>query len=143
MTVNSQTHLFSTNGYDYYSYITKWQSGTDLINNQNCFAANFGYKGELPLPAINLPIITNENLKKHEFEGSHHCFFAFVGGNYVQDMETIVESVKVISGHLHGIKPVAMFVMGKFNSIEIEKFSFHGQEFTKVRWIFHNSKIVG
>ena len=103
-----------------------------MINNQNCFGANFGYNGEVPIPMINLKIDIEHNLKQYEFGKSYKCFFVFVGGDYFENMEAIVDIVEDISEQFHGIKPVAMFVIGKFNTLQINKFSSYGQELIKV-----------
>ena len=102
-----------------------------MIANQNCFAVNFGYNGEIPIPAISLQIKIGQNLKQYEFENSNTCFFVFVGGKYVKDMKTIVDIVEDITKYFHGIEPVAMFVMGK-NTWEIKDFSSIGNKLTKV-----------
>ena len=118
---------------DYYSMITRWQTGTDMINNQNCFAVNFGYNGEIPIPSFSLTTDIKQNLKQFEFEKTYKCFFVFVGGKYVEEMKTIVDIVEDISEQFHGIKPIAMFVWGKFSSWKINNFSSYGQDLTKVK----------
>ena len=115
-----------------YSSITKWQTGTDMINTQNCFAVNFGFSGEIPLPTISLQIDKRLQLKQYGFKNSYNCFFVFVGGRYVEDMKTIVDVVMDISDQFHGMKPITMFVMGQFDSLEINSFSSHGQDLIKV-----------
>ena len=132
---------------EFYSSITKWKTGTDVINTQNCFAVNLGFRGEIPLPTISLQIDIRQQLKHYEFEKSFNCFIVFVGGRYVEDMKIIVDIVENISEQLHGMKPSAMFVMGRFNSFEISNFSSQGQELIKVSkrlQTLHNvfSKIV-
>ena len=47
-------------------------------------------------------------------------------------MKTIVDIVEDISEQFHGIKPVAMVIMGSFNTEETRDFSSYGQERTKV-----------
>ena len=61
-----------------YDSKTKWQSGTDMINGQNCFALNFGYKGEIPFPALTVDF--KPSLEKYEFKRYCKCFYVFVGG---------------------------------------------------------------
>ena len=102
-----------------------------MINNQNCFAANFGYNGEVSIPTISLAII-RQNMTQHELKDSYKCFFIFVGGKYVEEMKIILDRVKEITDQFHGIKPIAMFVIGKFNAFEIGSFSSHSLELTKV-----------
>ena len=103
-----------------------------MINNQNCFAVNFGYNGEIPIPAYSISIKTRSNLKQYNFENSKTCFFAFVGGKYVKNMKTIVAIVENITEQFHGIEPIAMFVIGKFNTWGIKDFSSIGKKLTKV-----------
>ena len=104
-----------------------------MINNQNCFALNFGYNGEIPIRTVSFQIAVQQKLEHHEFEKSYKCFFVFVGGKYVETMKTVVDKVEDISKQFHGIHPIAMFVMGKFSSLEIKKLSHIGHKFTKVR----------
>ena len=40
--------LFSYADSNRYAQITKWQNGIDMVNNQNCFALNFGFDQEIP-----------------------------------------------------------------------------------------------
>ena len=103
-----------------------------MINNRNCFGVNFGYNGEIPLPTIRIPNDFSSTLKQFELGNSYKCYFVFVGGKYVENMKDIVDIVDDIAMQFNGIKPIAMFVMGKFNSFQIENFSSHGQELTKV-----------
>ena len=112
---------------------TKWHTGTDYVNSQNCFGVNLGYHGEIPIPSFSLQIDIRPNLTPYELEKTHKCYFVFVGGKYVDDMKTIVDIVEDISEQFHGIKPIAMFVLGKFSSLEINNFSYHGQDLTKVK----------
>ena len=72
-------------------------------------------------------------MKQFEFDKSLKCFFVYVGGTNIEDMKTIVDIVEDISEQFYGIKPIAMFVMGKVSSLEINNFSSHGQDLTKVR----------
>ena len=103
-----------------------------MINNQNCFAVNFGYNGEIPLPTIGLALNVSQDWKLYEFESSYNCFFVFVGGKYVRDMKTIVDKVEEITEQFHGKRPIAMFVLGRSHSFEINNFSSYGTEITKV-----------
>ena len=117
---------------EFYSSITKWQTGIDMINHQNCFGINFGYNGEMPIPTINLKIDNSQDLKKYDFETSYTCYFVFVDGKHVEEMITIVDIVEYISEQFHGIKPIAMLVIGKFTTLKISEFSQIGKEITKV-----------
>ena len=98
-----------------------------MINNQNCFAVNFGYNGEIPLPTISF-----SKRFSQKFENSYKCFFVFVGGKYIEKMITVVDTVGDISHQFHGIKPIAIFVKGPLRNQEINNFSSHVPELTKV-----------
>ena len=113
---------------DKVSSITKWQTGTDIINDQNCFAVNFGYTGEFPLPTINLQLDISQNLTQHKFGNLYKCFFVLVGVKSVEDMKTISNIVEDVSKQFHGIKPISMFIFGK-SSDEVSSI---GHELTKV-----------
>ena len=127
-------------GFDIYSSVTKWQTGVDMINNQNCLAINIGSNGEIPLPTISLPIDIRQQLDQYEFEKSYNCFFVFVGGKYVEEMKIVVDVVEDISEQFHGIKPLAVFVMGQYNLFS--NFSTQGQGLIKVSQASNASKIM-
>ena len=112
--------------------VLKWQTGTIYVNSQNCFVVNFGYNGKIPIPSFSLPIDIRQNLTPYEFDKIHKCYFVFVGGKYVDNMQTIVDIVEDISEQIYGRKPIAMFVLGKFSSWEINNFTSHGRDLTKV-----------
>ena len=117
---------------DLYSAITKWQTGTDMIDNQNCFALNLGFNLETPIPSISIPLDNRQNLKHYDFDNSYTCYFVFVGGKYIEDMKAIVDVVENITQQFHGITPIAMFVLGKLSTFKIDNLSSHGQHLTKV-----------
>ena len=71
-------------------------------------------------------------MKQYEFKNSYTCFFVFVGGKYVQEIATVVDRVEDISKQFHGIKPVAIIVIGKFGTWETNNLSSYGQNLTKV-----------
>ena len=64
---------------DDYGSVTKWLTGADIINNRNCFAFNFGYNGDIPIPSYSLPRDTNIDLGQYEFEKHYNCFLVFLG----------------------------------------------------------------
>ena len=67
-----------------------------------------------------------QNLNKYGFEMYYKCFYVFVGGKFVNDMDILMEFVEDISkNQFHGTRPIAMFVIGKFDTFEINKFSPH------------------
>ena len=103
-----------------------------MVNNQNCFAVNFGYSEEISFPAVSLPLDSSQNLKQYNLENSYKCYFVFLGGKYAQDMKSVVDIVEDITEHFHGVKPVSMFLMGRFSTALIHDLSFYKQEITKV-----------
>ena len=108
---------------DLYASITKWQSGIDMVNNQNCFALNFGYNGEIPFPSISLGFNAEISLDKYEFQKRCKCYYVFVGSSYVEDLKNVMEVVEGVSKIYHGIRPNALFIMGKYSTSEINKIS--------------------
>ena len=109
---------------EFYGYLTKWQSGDNMITHQNCFAVNFGYNGEIPFPTISIPINAQKQLDQFlNFEKDYKCYYIFVGGNYVQDMKTVVNEVEGIIAQFHGNMPKTIFFIGKYNTQEINKVS--------------------
>ena len=115
-----------------YSMITKWHTGTDMINTQNCFALNFGYNGEIPFPTLNLKVTNNGNLGQYDFEQHYKCFYVFVARQYIDDLENVMEIVENVVDKFYGFRPIAMFMMGKYTTTEINKFSEQTKQLTLV-----------
>ena len=103
-----------------------------MINNQNCFVVNFGNNGEIPLTTLSFQLDIKQNLKQLNFENSNTCYFVIVSGKYVEDMKTVVDIVEEIIKHFHGVKPIAMFILGKFNTIGTIDISSFGNQLPKV-----------
>ena len=121
---------------EFYSSITKWQTGQDMVNNQNCFALNFEFNGELPFASITLKLDIKPNIEKYGLERYYKCFYVFVGGTYVDDLEKVINIVEDISDQFHGIRPIALFVIGKFDTSELNKFSLNIKDLTMVYFHF-------
>ena len=100
-----------------FSSFTKWHVGVDKINNLNCFAINFGVLGAIPFPTFSLQTSKEVNLEKYELERKMKCFYVFVGGGYLNNMEQILETVDEISSKLSGIRPSAYFIIGHQRTI--------------------------
>ena len=120
----------STAEFEGYASITRWQSDVDMVNGQNCFALNFGYSGEMPFPALAVDLQTN--LEDFQFERYCKCFYVFVGGEYVRDMENVVYKVGEVSKIFHGIKPTAIFLPGMYSTLELKQISFQTEDMTLV-----------
>ena len=115
-----------------YSMITKWQSGMDMIHSQNCFGLNFGYNGEIPFPTIDLIVSTNRDYAQYNFENHYKCFYVFVGGKYVDNMEIVMNLIKDVSNHMNGVRPIAMFLFTNYSMSEINKLSIFIKDLTVV-----------
>ena len=60
----------------------------------------------------------------HEiFEKYPKCFYVFVGENSAKDIDSILETVKVISKFFGRTRPTSVVFMGKFKNSDILKFS--------------------
>ena len=103
-----------------------------MINNQNCFAVNMGFNGEIPFPTLTLTVDAQENLEKYGIDRFYKCFYVFVGGKYVDDMENVVEIVEGVTGKFHGIRPKALFIMGKYGTDRINELSKQTKNLTMV-----------
>ena len=103
-----------------------------MINNQNCFAVNFGFSGEIPLPTFCHTFANNQKLQQYDLGESFTCFYVFVGGKYVKVIKNVIEIVEAISGQFNGVRPKGMFIMGKFNTSNIKNISTLVPELTKV-----------
>ena len=128
---------------EYYGSITKWQSGVDTINNQNCFAINFGFNEEIPLPTLSFSSQVHQQIDNFfNFGKDYKCYYIFVGGKYLQEMKTVMNVVEGITDQFHGIKPKAMFLIGKYSTPEIVKISSFINDLTMVRWGFKKRKKI-
>ena len=74
--------------------MTKWITGLDLIRNQNCYLLNFGWSEELSLPQLRL-VRGHENhfYERVRSSAPSNCFLVFIGGEYVNKVNEIVEKV--------------------------------------------------
>ena len=97
--------------------MTKWQSGSDLINNGNCMAFNFGHIGELPVPSLNIKLIASPNMKNYDFKTYYKCYLVFIEGRYVQELETVIDMIEDITNVFNGTIPASVFLMGKYNNV--------------------------
>ena len=138
-------YLQSGYGFDIYSSVTKWQTGVDMINNQNCLAINIGSNGEIPLPTINLPVQDNRNVTQFGFGTSYNCYFVFIGKlkyiSYlyflcesifistqkiilgIKDMstiDTIAYLVEEIVAQFEGKRPISVYLLGKHTTSDIK-----------------------
>ena len=58
----------------------------------------------------------SEKIKNiHEHEAADNCFLVFIGGNYIQILEQVMEKVKTISKKI-GIHPLGLFISVDNNS---------------------------
>ena len=101
-----------------------------MVNTQNCFALNFGYNGEIPFPTLTVDV--HPNLEQYGFERYYKCFYVFVGGKYVDDMENVMDVAEEVSSKFHGVKPIALFLMGKYTTAEINELSLYTKDLTVV-----------
>ena len=65
------TFVLSFNNVNFFASLVKWKTGMDLINHQNCFAVNFGFDGDIPIPSFSFN--ANTNLTRYELEKYHNC----------------------------------------------------------------------
>ena len=106
-----------------YGRVTKWISGNgiDMINQQNCFAANFGFKGEIPIPEISFSVDDKPNLSQYELDRYYSCFFVFIGGKYVDVINDVMKVAGEISKIINKPGPVAVFIMTDYTKSLIMK----------------------
>ena len=83
--------------------ITKWITGIDMINNQNCYIINFGWSEELSFPQL----IVNPNID-NIFEATEivrtsapsNCFIVFIGGEFLGRIDQITRKIESVSAGL-------------------------------------------
>ena len=82
---------------------------TNPIEDQNCFAINFGWPEELTVPFLTLSFsMFNPDDELLRISVPSGCFLVMVGGKYIPQMNDIVEKVEALSEHL-SIKPLIYF----------------------------------
>ena len=110
-----------------------------MINNQNCFAVNFGFSGEIPFPTITLTKDVQQSLEMFGFDRLYRCFYVLVGGKYADHMVNLLDVVEGVTDKFHGIKPIALFLMGKYDTDRINELSKQSRNMTMVQ---NNNKIA-
>ena len=106
-----------------------------MVNNQNCFALNFGFDQEIPFPTFTFSHNMEVSLDSYGLENHYMCFFVFVGRKYIQVLEDIMKKVDNVSDKFHGLRPTAIFVLGKFETSHINSFTKHAFNETMVKHI--------
>ena len=95
-----------------------------MINNQNCFAVNFGFRDEIPIPQIRLNIKKQPDLSQYGLDISFYkCFFVFVGGNDLQELEEVMKVVDEISIKAEAVRPSALFLEGNLDTATLKNLS--------------------
>ena len=98
-------------------YLT-WKHPLKDYNLIECLILNFGSQQKIrglsmfPMEIdFNSEIFSNLN----ENEAADNCFLVFIGGNYIQILEQVMEKVKTISKKI-GIHPLGLFISVDNNS---------------------------
>ena len=116
-----------------YSKFTKWYSDLDMITQQNCFAVNFGFEAELPIPQIRMSLDDRQpSIDKFGFDKLYKCYFVFIGDKYVNVLEDVVSQVMEISKKLDDKRPGPFFLMGKYDTKSLNEYSTPLQNVTVV-----------
>ena len=103
--------------------ITKWITGIDMINNQNCYIINFGWSEELSFPQLIVNPDIDNIFKVTEIvrtSAPSNCFIVFIGGKYVDRVKEIVQKVDSLSLVLQ-TKPTIYFTEKKGMSSKTPK----------------------
>ena len=93
-------------------------TGTDMINKQNCLAANFGFKGEIPIPNLSFSVKAELELDQYELEKYFSCIFVFVGGKYIHVFDDVMKVTEKISRKLNKLTPEAVFISGSSEALK-------------------------
>ena len=101
-----------------YGRVTKWITGTDMINHQNCFAANFGFQGKIPVPQLSFSLRSELNLGQYELEKYYSCLFVFVGGKYIHEINDVMKVAEIIAKQLNKLNPEAVFISGSSETLK-------------------------
>ena len=84
-----------------------WKTYGNYFEFDNCFSLNFGYHDlELSIPQIHF---TPKSKIKLNYDTPSSCFFAIVGGKYLNQIGDVMGKVDSVRNDLGGLRPLAVF----------------------------------
>ena len=97
------------------SQVSKWISGRNSFEQENCFFLNFGATIELPLRQISVGKSINiEQILDSLY--SNECFFVFIGEQYKKDLDFVVEIVQKVTKVLAKNPEIVFTSLGKISN---------------------------
>ena len=79
----------------------RWQSKILSISIDRCFSVSFGFPNDLGVSMLELNVDVDVESWNREILGdADDCFLVFVGGNYIDMLDQVVEKVESIGKNL-------------------------------------------
>ena len=81
-----------------------WQSMSPSLNVERCFSVSFGFTNDLGFFMIELNLdVDVESWNRETIESTDDCFLVFVGGNFIDMLDQVVEKVERIGKKLRSM----------------------------------------
>ena len=73
-----------------------YQPNIDFLKSQNCFALNYQWPSQIPLPSMTMSLSAKNNVDIQQIRASapSGCFVVLVGGKFVKRMVKIVKRIE-------------------------------------------------
>ena len=90
-------YLFSKERLLFVKNFFLWQSMSPSLSVERCFSVSFGFTNDLGFFMIELNLdVDVESWNRETIESTDDCFLVFVGGNYIDMLDQVVEKVDSI-----------------------------------------------
>ena len=94
-----------------------WETKILSISAERCFCVSFGFRNDLGFFMVDFTLdVDVESWIKETIGSTNDCFLVFVGGNYIDKLDQVVEKVESIGKKLQS-KAKAIFI----NSLNRER----------------------
>ena len=78
-----------------------WETKILSISAERCFCVSFGFRNDLGFFMVDFNIdVDVQSFNKETIGSTNDCFIVFVGGNYIDKLDQVVEKVESIGKNL-------------------------------------------
>ena len=78
-----------------------WETKILSISAERCFCVSFGFRNDLGFFMVDFNIdVDVQSFNKETIGSTNDCFIVFVGGNYIDKLDQVVEKVESIGKKL-------------------------------------------
>ena len=103
---------------NFYAKFLNWKMDKKFFQFDYCLSITFDYFDiNLSIPQI---ATTPESELKLALDFPSSCFFAIVGGKYLNKIGSVMEKVDSITNDIGGIRPLAVFIISGTNKDNID-----------------------